>query len=171
MTWERCPGWGIFLLCFPFLEGTAQVTGAALDKINCTKAINNYPERKVSHVLWMNTVYFLSVEVSEQILFLDLDPSNLSFVLFGIIFFLSEIKETNRRGKTSEVGKQYQSTQEWSLHQALWALILFLTFQSHSRFLSSCCFCPDILVPINKNYERHNLHVGAGLSRFITHSY
>lgn len=87
-----------------------------------------------------------------------------------IFFFLPEIKGTDGGWKTNEVGKQCKSTWEWSLHQTLWGLILFLTFQSH-RFLSNCCFLPAIVAPISKNYEKHHLHVGAGLSRFITHSY
>lgn len=69
---------GIFLLCFSFLEGIAQVTGAALDKINCTIPMNNSLEIFFG---WTQPIYFLSVEVSEQSLFLDLDSLNLLYHL------------------------------------------------------------------------------------------
>lgn len=150
----QCAGWGIFVLRFPFLEGTAHVTGAASDKINCTKAMNNSPERKVSHVLWMNTVYLLSGSGgywAEPVPWLRLFKFIICVIyksIFGIFFLLSEIKGTNRGWKTNEVGKQCQSTQDWSL-QTLWALILFLIFCSH-RFLFNCGFCPGIVVPIRK---------------------
>lgn len=168
--------WGFFCFVFPFWKELFKSQGLLQTKLTVQKTMI-LRERYLIFFGWTQSAHFLSVEISDQSLFLDLDSSNSFYHLWYLqvcpwdyFFFLPEIKGTNRGWKTNEVGKQCKSTWEWSLHQTLWGLILFLTFQSH-RFFSNCCFLPASVAPISKNYEKHHLHVGAGLSRFITHSY